>query len=386
MVYLNKNLADTLCTIITLGYIAEEVCNLPIPTTSPTIDKLRQGSSVKNKKIHLPVTTIQYKKDDDKEKIIYEKVQKLFHRFGVDFEISPSVSQEKMAYVIAKNHQFGLDTFRQMTAEDGSYFESISQAVAEMRKAPRGAYIGGKNDLEGIDIIGPSKLEFGTPQYRDIQPAEAEEIKKAYDAAKKDTNTAINCLSPNWVIPTMSISEKRKRKVTLNNLIPLITEEMDVSKKLIFKSYHGMIQAMITHQAALCNDKNTFFFEIALGPNTTKVSSCIPCSMFMTSVGMPPISTHLGRGDNWNIPQINPRDFATNIQTKSWYSNIISYYLFGMHQLETQKKDWYSALSEKMAELEDFMHERTLNDIPMAFLEALTFEDSFTTRIINTLN
>lgn len=375
----DKNMADTLCTVITLGYIAEEVSNLPIPTSTPPIERMRKGSSIRKENRRTPATKIQYAPGEESK---YGNIQKLFSKFGVNFEISPSKSQDMMPYVIAKNHQFDLDTLREITAEDRTYLTSITDAVETFSSAPRGAYIGGKNTLEGIDIIGPSQLEFATPRYRNIGESDAQKIKEAYDKAKEDTNKAIKCLSPNWVSHPIP---GKKRKVTINKLIPEIKADMDVSKKQVFKSYHGMIQAMINHEAAICNDKNLFFFEIALGSNTTKVSSCIPCSMFMTSVDMPPISTHLGRGDNWNIPQIPPEKFATDIQTKSWYSNIISYYLFGKHQLYTQKTEWSANLLTRMNNIERFITEKKLENVPLIFLEALTFEESFTTRITNTL-
>lgn len=308
-------------------------------------------------------------------------MQTAFSRFGVNFEISASVPQDEMPYVIAKNQQYDLGTLQQITAEDGLYLTSITDAVNRLETSPQGAYIGGKNSLQGIDIIGPSKLEFDTPRYRNIQDEEARKIKEAYDKAKESTNNAIRCLSPNW----LKLKTQKRRKVTTGCLIPEITEDMDVTKKKIFKSYHGMIQAMIKHNAARCSDKSIFFFEIALGQNTTKVSSCIPCSMYMTSVDMRPTSTHLGRGDNWNIPQINSASFTTDIQTKSWYSNIISYYRFGLYQLNTQKAAWSAELSAKIATLENFISKNELDNVPLIFLEALTFEDSFTTRIMNTL-
>jgi hypothetical protein len=40
-------------------------------------------------------------------------------------------------------------------------------------------------------------------------------------------------------------------------------------------------------------------YEIAVGAVTTKLASCLPCTLFMVAQGYPPTSIHLGRGESW---------------------------------------------------------------------------------------
>jgi hypothetical protein len=59
---------------------------------------------------------------------------------------------------------------------------------------------------------------------------------------------------------------------------------------------HGMIQAV--YQAYSLGPA-CVPYEIAVGDQTTKLASCFPCTMFITALGYPPSSTHLGRGESW---------------------------------------------------------------------------------------
>lgn len=60
---------------------------------------------------------------------------------------------------------------------------------------------------------------------------------------------------------------------------------------------HGMIQAIydVTWRKA------GIPYEIAVGDATTKLASCMPCSLFMEATGFPASSSHLGRGESWCI-------------------------------------------------------------------------------------
>jgi hypothetical protein len=59
---------------------------------------------------------------------------------------------------------------------------------------------------------------------------------------------------------------------------------------------HGMIQAIYKayNLGPKCEP-----YEIATGDETTKMSSCLTCTLFMYANGYPPNSIHLGRGESW---------------------------------------------------------------------------------------
>lgn len=81
---------------------------------------------------------------------------------------------------------------------------------------------------------------------------------------------------------------------------------------------HGMIQAIYNvemwklAQPTLAPGTP---YEIAVGKETTKLASCIPCSFFMEATGYPASSTHLGRGESWG--PLYPDDTLTKATTKA---------------------------------------------------------------------
>lgn len=152
--------------------------------------------------------------------------------------------------------------------------------------------------------------------------------------------------------------------------------EDEYKEGYLFKSYHGMIKAMTTFMPDFKRTEN-FFFEIALTSDTSKVSSCFPCSTFMYANNNLPTSTHLGRGDNWSIP-----DGAVYLK-RPWEEKIIEWYENGRKIMGDKNQK-----SEGVKMWEEFMNQFSIDhqQIPDVFLESLTFERSFTERINNTLN
>lgn len=59
---------------------------------------------------------------------------------------------------------------------------------------------------------------------------------------------------------------------------------------------HGMIQAIYKAYAL---GPSCVPYEIAVGDQTKKMASCLPCTLFMQATGYPPTSIHLGSGESW---------------------------------------------------------------------------------------
>ncbi len=329
MSYLTETIADGLCTTIALGYISGD------------------GGQ----------TQFQY--SDDSEKADYENVKKAFGLLGVQFNISKSVVQEQMAYIIAKNTRVSNLAYAQLITQDfHKYLSDITNSANAATEPPSGAYIGGRSTISSLFIIGPSALD----QYKPIFRAAADEtVGSSYNKAVTATNAALSCLK----------TKVAPKGISLNyaDLQTPITAGFESGN--LFKSYHGMIQAIIAYKSSV--DNNSFTFEIALGENTSKVSSCFPCCTFMTANRTPPTSTHLGRGDNWNIP---PK--CSGELNSTWKNNITNYYIKGKEILtgKGQLNTIYSSLVANGAEA----------NIPAVFLEALTFEGKFTKKINGSLS
>lgn len=93
----------------------------------------------------------------------------------------------------------------------------------------------------------------------------------------------------------------------LTNLADKTTEEMENYFHMHYEGYpgendsvgyvHGMTQAIYK---AYDLGPSCTPYEITVGERTTKLASCLACTVFMTATGYPPTATHLGRGDSWS--------------------------------------------------------------------------------------
>jgi hypothetical protein len=75
----------------------------------------------------------------------------------------------------------------------------------------------------------------------------------------------------------------------------MVQQKFDDTVRLVGYT-HGMIQAI--YDAAATGPWCTPF-EIAVGKNTTKMASCLYCTLYMYAAGYPPTAIHLGRGESW---------------------------------------------------------------------------------------
>jgi hypothetical protein len=352
MGWLNSEMADALCTAITMGFARD-------------YSEKHNGQSM----------LFEYDEVADYTK--YYAVQKYFSTYGVNIEIGLSKPQSEMPFI------FGLNDGGAFEPDEGKKDEIINAfdgVIASMQSAanklgdesPKGAYIGGiiTHEETGwyFNPVGASSLELYLPFYRTATDAEWIKIKEAYERAVEGTNDTVKAV---YESAGISFSDDSKF-------------DTKYEERSLFKSCHGMVRAMDVFYNFFANNdpqkskvQELYYVEFALGKNTAKVSSCVPCSIFMTSYGKPASSTHLGRGDNWNFPEK-----GTNLagEKGKWEKKIIEYYTKGMPLLLEAERPMIVALETAFStnKVED-------NEIPDIFLEALTFEKSFTDRIINVL-
>jgi hypothetical protein len=154
---------------------------------------------------------------------------------------------------------------------------------------------------------------------------------------------------------------------------------------------HGLVQAIYKAYALgpACAP-----YEIAVGDLTTKLASCFPCTMFMTALGYPPTSTHLGRGESW-VPLYQPynpggrqepnEDQVIRDLNAAWASTCGTWLDRGINVLGHAKltEDHAAALEQ----LQSFVDARRLDPTLGAtlILDALTIHQGEAKRIDQTL-
>lgn len=103
---------------------------------------------------------------------------------------------------------------------------------------------------------------------------------------------------------------------------------------------HGMIQAIYK---AYSLGPSCTPYEIAVGSQTKKMASCLPCTLFMVAAGYPPTSTHLGRGESWAplYEPYNPHGSAEPNEpgvirdlNNAWYARCTEFVTLGLKVLD----------------------------------------------------
>jgi hypothetical protein len=362
--FLTKEIADALCTVITLGFIENNDTESQGQRREKTSFQYwcegcyeSKGDTFKQNEHRSKC--IDYKNHNSFVSFINDFIPRFKVALAEDkFEVSLAENKSKMPCIMAKIKK----VWNLEMAQDAINFWNCIADINSRASAapPRGAYIGGIATVPRVDIIGSTNLSSYEPKYRIVTP----DIEKNYEAAFEEIDKAVKVFK-NYK-PKEVIDVHISKKEECCTLPPA-----SIGGDLLFSSYHGMIRAMVEFHSVA--DPNIVHFEIALGANTNKVSSCIPCSIFMSANDMAATSTHFGRGDNWGIPK--PSGTETCLE-KKWRAAVINHYTAGSELC----KEGFEKINQMKTTLKGKNEE-----IPAIFLEALTFEGPFLEKMANTL-
>lgn len=340
-IYLDEHLSEILSTIIAVGFIEEQREHANFVYESPT---------------------------DESDHRTLERI--LHERCGIKIKFNLAASQDIEPFIAGQTRTvFGNETIQQI-ADDFMTDTNIIQTKfsEQIQDHTPGAYIGSLIDLNKIEFDSPSELYLYTPRYRN--PDNLTLVKKAYDKARSVTDILIQFLDKN--LPAASPS---KRKLQKSDRISRHNPEPAYAEKHLFASCHGMILAIYDYGYYL--GKEGVCAELALGKDTRKVASCLPCSLFMSANGFPASATHLGRGDNWNYPLRQ----ENHLMTKNWKKAVYHAYQTGIMKLPALGMDFTGILEQGL-----LIEGNPEKEIPLLFLEALTFEGSFIKKMIQVLS
>jgi hypothetical protein len=333
---LDKVMADSIATLVAVGFILEN--NRTSETLFGYEDKV-----------------------EEKEK--HDKLAAALGGVGVPVTFSALKPKGKQPCIFAKTKKtYSEEQLRGIADDLGAQVYTLELKANGNKVPPYGAYIGAKSSVSTIDFVGPSDLELYKPQFRPLADG-VEDVRNSYGKAVQATNCALKTMK------TMNgVRINSRVKITVANLIKEITESY--ADGYLFKSYHGMIKAMMYYTPATSGED--IFLELALGENTTKVASCLPCSLFMSANDQPATATHFGRGDNWNIPP----NGSKGQMRKNWKTLVNQCCEEGIEKLK--------GINKKIENAVEYLAENK-GSTPEIFLESLTFEGSFMDRIMTTL-
>lgn len=337
----NRDLADALCVVIACGFM-DRMTHVPGRPTDGFTDFIDGGG-------------------EDADKYAALRRELLKANITVDFQAPPD--KKTAPFIMAKTRKLTREVQDGLQREMKTWANALEEEINHAEQgALRGAYLGGYNTAGKTEVLGVSDLFQYAPTYRAGDAAACgKEIRIAYEEAKAVTNTVAKHLSlPHPFVKKYihSIPDERRP----------VTEPYH--EGCLFASVHGMTRAIQRYSPRRDADTHSVRFELALGRATSKVASCIPCSLLMAAMGQCATATHLGRGDNWNFPKGTEADIRD-----TWRSYVAECYDRGAKKLKTLKgkpllDNWFKVWGGA-----DPM------ELPEVFLEALTYESSFMTKL-----
>ncbi len=341
MPVLNRDLADALCVVIACGFM-DEMTHVPGRPTDSFTDFI-DGAG------------------EDADKYAALKRELLKANIRVTFQKPPD--KKKTPFIMAKTRKLTPAVQDGLQRDMKTWADALEAAVNRTGQgALRGAYLGGYSTVSKTEVLGVSDLFQYPPTYRAGDAAAcAVELRRAYEGARAVTNAVAQHLSdPHPFVGKYIHSVPEERKPVTEPYHP----------GCLFASVHGMTRAIQRYSPLSDADAHSVRFELALGRDTSKVASCIPCSLLMAAMKQPATATHLGRGDNWNFPKDTKADVRD-----AWRVYVAGCYDRGAGKLRALKgkpllDNWFRAWGGAKS-----------RDLPEVFLEALTYESSFMTKL-----
>jgi hypothetical protein len=357
---MDKNQADSLCTVIAAGFVEK---------------------NIQERNDNLRTFFIYEDSGDDRE-----KTMRAFRKVTAetsDAEVPYPMRDDKPVIYAKKAHLS--ECFPDMNGGLRDYNclvnERADKTLPEEDIRLYGAYVGGKYDViqKQYTFKDASRLYFRELQsglrdnYDSVSAAENfEKYNKVSQYIHNDLFRGKKLLTRPYIMNSRLFYSKIEPSAEETYTAPEMTES-----KTVLSSCHGLINAIYTY--ALLNPnatKNEMCIEFSLSSNTTKAASCIPCAIFAAAAGQPASYTHFGRGDYWSLPESALSGTVGSSLTRKWQDYVSDCYEKGRKKLRGYGN---SCLSNAKDCVGDYPH------IAFAFLDALTFPGSFADKIDSTL-
>jgi hypothetical protein len=352
----------------------------------------------------------------DKAVVDYLKKNKLEPRGKVNAGLAPDYSKGAVimgVYMLANQSAPVSVSDPVLSAKGQALYDKIKTQQL-VQYTGRGAYTGfvdNKNTEGNADPVGPRPTARFLTASPDIVPVD---------------DPTMGGLHPRWLPPPGSACwSPRLKKGTSDSYVPWgliggdsagndpdsntkatnranqITGEMSATDKMVFNGKptiadiaaytHGMIQAIYK---AYSLGPSCAPYEIAVGAVTTKMASCLPCTLFMVAQGYPPTSIHLGRGESWAplYQPYNPGGQAERNElavirdlNNSWRAKCAEYLALGVQLLDDAHiaDDHMVAREGLRSYLASHSSDKTV--AATLVLDAVTVHESESVRIARTL-
>jgi len=235
------------------------------------------------------------------------------------------------------------------TSKAYALWEKLAKAGAETQYVGRGAYTGFVETPNNGDPIGPlstvrmvSPAPAATPHPRWL-PSDLSPLWTARTKTNKErVNWGLIMPRPDKGVSAADGEAAFEKNMEIKDGMKFVPPVLRPGEIVTYT--HGMIQAIYKayHLGPACKP-----FEIAVGTQTTKLASCLPCSLFMHASGYPPTSIHLGSGESWaplyapytpagtNVPAAAGNEAAViRDLNNAWYEKCLEWMKLGLEVLD----------------------------------------------------
>ena len=392
---ITKEISDVVCTAITLGHI--------VKYNEKNSNRSTSENSNNNLKIiyekHLHPT-----EDELKEEDLHKKLKDKLSEIGCGINLTCLDPDKRDTLLITGDSKYlGGVALEEYNKEISQKLEFINDKINKSLKEENekngshqklyGAYIGGfYNANEGeIRLLAPSQIIIKQAGYI-LEGIDKIRLNSKYEQYKKLSKLIMDSLLEATDKATKVLLNVKDVKVKLDHdyinkktLIPTDTElKLDKNgNQNIFGSVHGLVQAIIYYRLGKAS-KDTAC-EFAFSNDTTKVGSCIPCSIFASSNDTPVNSTHFGRGDNWNLPQSCKEYNGLDMKRKAWEAYVQACFKTGI-DIVNDNVDKNDKNIENAINTVSVYKTANTDKIPEIFLHSLMYEGSFINKMCRIFN
>lgn len=355
---ITKEISDVVCTAITLGHIV-------------------QFKHTNNKNIQIVCES----EDDEKA---HNTLKDTLSTYGCNIDVCKIMPKERKELLITvKDRTYTSESLKIYTEDINRILQKYNQMINKEKGSAilYGAYIGGKYNVvyNVLQLLCPSQLIIKPKNY-ELDGITYNQLQTKYDENIKTINDIISALN-SVKEKDITLKSVKEKDITLKlDEIKIVDNEAKITDKDIFGSVHGLINAIIHYNIYNSTDKDSIACELACSDDTTKVGSCVPCSIFASSNKTPANYTHFGRGDYWNLPQKSEGYNALGMKRGEWETYVIECFKTGI-DIVNKMPGANKANIKKAIDAVYNYKTGNIGNIPELFLHSLMFEGKFIEKI-----
>ena len=390
---ITKEISDVVCTAITLGHIKKFGSESPIQIVYEKHEnaenekknkedlKKKTSDQKELKKLEDEIAALEQEIENEKQHL---RIQNKLKEIGCNIKLKKVDPDKRDILLIAGfSKSIPCNNLVEYNKELSIKLSFINDKVNECRKAATtaqgedqklyGAYIGGiyKVDNEILNLLGPSKIITKKCIFN-LDSTILNSLNSEYSTYRELSSFIMSNLRDAKSKNCKNIANKN---IQIDNnycdTIKLVPENDVLNNGDVFGSVHGLVNAIIYYQ--LGQSSRDVVCEFAFSNDTTKVGSCVPCSIFASSNKTPANYTHFGRGDYWNLPQKSEGYNALGMKRKAWEEYVRECFQIGIDIVNTMADKH----NENIKTAINTICNVNTDKIPELFLHSLMYAGSF---------